>query len=189
MKPLIYGLVAAVFFSGCVASREKKTDKYYFEYEKEIKEIITLYKGLYNHKPFSIGFSDRSYEHVGMDIITDTVRYAIDNLQSMEIFREAVFVFNYDTVAIRKLYKKMYDIKCIWIGTTDIYPNGKREDVIFLTFRSVRNGNPFLDRKYYALLIYNPGSIDAEMELEIQKAGYKKVKNEIYFGIVERFRT
>lgn len=189
MKPLIYGLVAVIFFSGCVASRERKTDKYYLEHEKDIEEIITLYRGLYKHLPFSIGFSDRSYEHVGMDIITDTVRYAIDNLQSMEIFREAVYVFDYDTVAIRRLYKKMFDIKCIWVGTTDTYYKGRREDVIFLTFRSVRNGNPFLDRKYYALLIYNPGSINAEMELEIQKAGYKKVKNEVYFGIVGRFRA
>jgi hypothetical protein len=178
----------AALFSACAASKEKKTDKYYFEHEQEIQEIISLYKSLYKHQPFSLGFSDRSYEHIGMDIITDTVRYAIDNLQSMQIFREAVYAFEYDTVAIRNLYRKMYDIKCIWVGTTDIYYKGEKEDVIFLTFRSVRFGNPFLDRKYYTLVIFDPRFINAETDRLIREVGYKNVKNEIYFSIVEKFR-
>ena len=156
MRTLVYFAVMAAMFSSCASSKQRKTDKYYFENEQNIQEIVSLYKGLYNHQPFSIGFSDRSYEHIGMDIITDTVRYAVDNLQSMQIFREAVYIFKYDTVALRKLYRKMYDIKCIWLGTTEIFYKGKEEDVIFLTFRSVRFGNPFLDRKYYTLVIFDP---------------------------------
>jgi hypothetical protein len=188
MRTLTYIALMAVLFSSCAASKEKKTGKYYYENEKDIQEIISLYKGLYNHQPFSLGFSDRSYEHVGMDIITDTVRYAIDNLQSMDIFREAVYLFNYDTVSIRKLYKKMYDIKCIWVGTTDTYYKGKKENVIFLTFRSVRFGNPFLDRKYYSLVIFDPKFINEETDRIIREDGFKKVKNEIYFKIGEKFR-
>jgi hypothetical protein len=188
MRTLAYIVVAAALLSSCAASKEKKTGKYYFENEQAIQEIISIYKGLYKHQPFSLGFSDRSYEHIGMDIITDTVRYAIDNLQSMQIFREAVYAFEYDTVEIRKLYKKMYDIKCIWIGTSDIYYKGKREDVIFMTFRSVRFGNPFMDRKYYTLVIFDPRFINAETDRLIREVGYKNVKNEIYFNIIERFR-
>jgi hypothetical protein len=123
-----------------------------------------------------------------MDIITDTVRYALDNQQSMQLFREAIYAFEYDTVAIRKMYRKMYDIKCIWIGTADFYHKGKREDVIFLSFRSVRFGNPFLDRKYYTLVIFDPNFINAETDRLIREAGYKNVRNEIYFNIVEKFR-
>ena len=188
MRKLAYITLMAALFSSCAASKEKKTDKYYYENEKDIQEIISIYKGLYNHQPFSLGFSDRSYEHIGIDIITDTVRYAIDNLQIMHIFREAVYAFKYDTVSIRKLYKKMFDIKCIWIGTTEIYYKGKKKDVIFLTFRSVRFGNPFLDRKYYTLVIFDPRFINEETNRLIREAGYKNVKNEIYFSIIEKFR-
>ena len=188
MKQLVFFVLIAVLFSACAASKEKKTDKYYFENEKDIQEIVSLYKKLYKHQPFSLGFSDRSYEHIGMDIITDTVRYALDNQQSMQLFREAIYAFEYDTVAIRKMYRKMYDIKCIWIGTADFYHKGKREDVIFLSFRSVRFGNPFLDRKYYTLVIFDPNFINAETDRLIREAGYKNVRNEIYFNIVEKFR-
>jgi hypothetical protein len=123
-----------------------------------------------------------------MDIITDTVRYAVDNIQSMQIFREAVYMFKYDTVALRRLYQKMYDIKCIWLGTTEIFYKGKKEDVIFLTFRSVRFGNPFLDRKYYTLVIFDPRFINPETDRLIREVGYKNVKNEIYFNIIGKFR-
>jgi hypothetical protein len=188
MRTLAYITLMAALFSSCAASKEKKTDKYYYENEKDILEIVSLYKGLFNHQPFSLGFSDRSYDHIGMDIITDTVRYAVDNLQSMDKFREAVYLFKYDTVSIRKLYLKMYAIRCIWVGTTEIFYKGQKEDVMYLTFRSVRFGSPFLDRKYYTLAIFDPRFINEETDRLIREAGYKKVKNEIYFNIIEKFR-
>jgi hypothetical protein len=188
MKSLSGFLFIIVLLYSCAASREKKSAKYYFENEKSIQEILKLYKDQYRIQPFSLGFSDRSYDHIGVDIITDTVRYALHNRQNMDLFREAVYAFKYDTVALRKMYYKMFDIGCIWVGTADYYYKGKQEEVVFLSFRSVRFGNPFLDRKYYHLVLFDPRLINDETNKLIEDAGFKRVKNEIYFKIMGKFR-
>ncbi|MGL6269191.1 MAG: hypothetical protein ACRC2O_14765 [Chitinophagaceae bacterium] len=188
MKSLVTLLILGIILHSCVSTKEKKSSKYYFENENAIQEILKVYKELYRHQPFSLGFSDRSFDHIAMDIITDTVRYALHNEQNMDRFREAIYTFKYDTVALRKMYYKMFDIKCIWLGTADFYYREKKEEIVFLSFRSVRFGNPFLDRKYYNLVLFDPLFINEETNKLIEAAGFKKVKNEIYFKIMGKFR-
>jgi hypothetical protein len=188
MKTVLYIFFICLIQISCSVSKEKKSAKYYFENEKKIQEILALYKGLYRQQPFSLGFSDRSYEHIGMDIITDTVRYALHNEQNMDLFREAVYGFKYDTIALRQMYIKMYDIKCIWVGTADFYYEGKQEEIVFMSFRSVRFGNPFLDRKFYNLVLFDPALMNENNRKLIEAAGFKKIENEIYFKIMGKFR-
>src|SRR5436190_1359450 len=141
---------------------------------------LQLYEKLYKTQPFSLGFSDRSFKYVEMDVKTDTVRYAMDIAESKKTFFSVVERFRYDTVALGQLYRKMKEIKCIWLGKDNLYYMGKEETIVFLSFKSALNGNPFLDRKFYMLILFDPRFITPEMAREIEKNGYKKVKKNIY---------
>lgn len=188
MKTISAFLLACLLFASCLASRERKSGKYYVQHEAEIREMLSLYRQLYSHQPFTIGFSNRDFRYVGMDIITDTVRYAINNEQSLELFREAINGFHYDTAALLTLYRKMHAIKCIWMGTADLFYDGREEIVTFLSFRSVLFGNPFLDRKYYNLVIFDPAFVNPRTDSMFRAQGFNRVKDEVYFKIMGRFR-
>ncbi len=123
-----------------------------------------------------------------MDITTDTVRTALNNEQSEKLFFKAIDIFNYDTANLRSLFVKMKEIRCIWLGKEQFYYKGKEEEVVFLSFRSVKFGNPFLDRKYYMLVFFDPEFINAETTKYIQSKGYKKVNDQIYYTINGSFR-
>src|SRR5436189_2440283 len=105
---MIIGLI--FLFTSCMATREKKSAKYYFKNEKNITSILQLYEKLYKTQPFSLGFSDRSFKYVEMDVKTDTVRYAMDIAESKKTFFSVVERFRYDTVALGQLYRKMKEI-------------------------------------------------------------------------------
>jgi hypothetical protein len=188
MKSIPVCLLACLLFASCIASRERKSGKYYVQHEAEIQQMLSLYRQLYRHQPFTIGFSNRDFRYVGVDIITDTVRYAINNEESLELFREAITGFHYDTSALFTLYRKMYAIKCIWMGTADLFYDGREEIATFLSFRSVLLGNPFLDRKYYNLVIFDPAFINPRTDSLIRQQGFTRIKDEVYFKIMGRFR-
>lgn len=188
MKWLILVLTVLTLLWGCVSSREKKSARYYVEHEQEINEILAMYAQLYRHQPFNIGFSQKDYSYVGMDIITDTLRWALNSQEGMEAFREAVHQFHYDTVALASLYRKLQKIKCYWLGTDELYFHKQRYDIVFLSFGSVRFGNPFLDRKYYNLLFFDPKSISPGIDSMILGTGFSKVRENVYFKIMDRFR-
>jgi maltoporin len=185
MQKIVYTFFLFILAS-CTA--EKKSASYYHKHEKEINEIKRLYAKLYETQPFTAGFSDKSFKYEGIDIRTDTVRYAMDNSESKEMFFKAVYAFNYDTVMLRLLYNKMKNIKSIWIGKQDIYYKGKKEYVTYLSFKSVLIGNPMLDNKYYMLVFFDPEFINPETTKAIEKLGYKKITNVIYFNIASHFR-
>lgn len=185
--PTILPLIL-VFLTGCVSLREKKSSKYYFEHEKQIINIVNHYHDLYKTQPFNLGFSERDYSKIGMDIITDSMRYAVTNQQFSEAIGETVRAFRYDTVKLRKLYFDLYAIRAIWIGKDEIYYQKKKSLITYLSFRSVAVGNPFLDRKYYTLVMFEPAELDEEFKSVLQKRGFNNIKENVYFKIMGRFR-
>ena len=189
MKQLLLAILGAwLILCGCVSSREKKSARYYDEHEQEIREIRALYNRLYQHQPFNIGFSKRDFSYVGMDIITDTMRWALNNQFGLDDFKAAVEGFRYDTTALISLYQKLRKIECIWLGTDDMYFQGEAYPVVFLSFRSVRFGNPFLDRKYYTLLLLDPDRATPALDSVVLAAGFHPVRQKVYFKIMDRFR-
>lgn len=171
-----------------MAYRVKKSEKYYQQHEADIHALLTRFRSLNQQLPFTIGFSDRHHRHIGMDIRTDTLRYALNNEFGMDNYLRRIAGFGYDTLAILDLQRRMYETQCIRIGATDIFYRGTGDDVVILSFRSVVFGNPFLDRKYYNLIAFEPGYIDATTDSLVRKQGYRHVKDEIYFKIMGTFR-
>jgi hypothetical protein len=184
----LISILSLLMLFSCVSMKEKKSAKYYIENETKISEIIKGYDELYQQQPFNLGFSERDYSKLGLDIITDTIRYAITNQQRTDVIQKTVKAFGYDTVKLRKLYTDLYEIRAIWLGRDDVYFHDVKSSVTYLSFRSVAVGNPFLDRKYYTLVFFDPSQTDDNFKNMLDKQGFRHVKNNIYFSILGRFR-
>jgi hypothetical protein len=181
-------VIVLVLLGGCVSMREKKSAKYYFEHEKKIEGVLNNYNDLYKTQPFNLGFSERDYSKIGIDILTDSIRYAMTNQQYSDAIRETVVAFGYDTARLRRLYTDLYEIRSIWLGKDEIFHKGGTSQVTYLSFRSVAGGNPFLDRKYYTLVIFDPVVLDEELRSTLIKQGFSPIKGNVYFKIMGRFR-
>jgi hypothetical protein len=187
-QPFILLIWCTFLLGACASLKEKKSSKYYFQHEKKIGEILVNYDSLYKQQAFNLGFSERDYSRIGLDIITDTIRYALTNQQRSDAIKEAVRTFGYDTVKLRKLYTDLYDIRAIWLGRDHLYHKDQKSMVTYLSFRSVAVGNPFLDRKYYALVMLDPAALDDDLKNILARQGYTHIKDNIYFSIIGRFR-
>jgi hypothetical protein len=180
--------IVLILLAGCVSMREKKSEKYYLEHEEKIGKILVNYNDLYNTQPFNLGFSERDYSKIGIDIMTDSIRYAITNQQFSDAIRETVVAFGYDTAMLRRLYTNLYDIRSIWLGKDEMFHKGGSSQVTYLSFRSVAGGSPFLDRKYYTLVMFDPTVLDDELRSILNKQGFSLIKGNVYFKIMGRFR-
>lgn len=177
-----------ILLVGCVSMREKKSSKYYIEHEKQIADILNNYNDLYSTQPFNLGFSERDYSKIGMDIFTDTMRYAVTNQLLSDAIRETVRAFRYDTIKLRQLYTDLYGIRVIWLGKDKLYYQNRTSEVTYLSFRSVAGGNPFLDRKYYTLVMFDPATLTDEFNAILRTQRFSHIKGNVYFKIMGRFR-
>ena len=66
-----------VMLSSC-ASKKMFSSKYYYENEKALTDIEQSYKKLYDQKLFSVGFTDKSFHYISLEIITDTIKYVYE---------------------------------------------------------------------------------------------------------------
>ena len=140
------------------------------------------------HNLLTWGSVKGDYSNIGMDIFTDTMRYAVTNQQLPDAIRKTARAFRYDTIKLRQLYTDLYGIQAIWIGKDKMYYQNRTSEVTFLSFRSVAGGNPFLDRKYYTLVMFDSALLNDEFNTILQRQRFNHIKDNVYFKIMGRFR-
>ncbi|PWT70427.1 MAG: hypothetical protein C5B59_20630 [Bacteroidetes bacterium] len=183
-----YGLIffLPAFFVFC--SDNRKSADYYFENKQTITEMRQLYEELYAHQPFSAGFSDKSFNYFVLEINTDTVRYIYNTENSWQQLYSAVVRFNYDTAKLKNLGEKMHAVKCLWLSKSYFYVDGERENVTFLSFRSVASNSKFVENKYF-MLVFLPRPIATTFTIGRNRTGeLVKIDSLVYFMIGSGFR-
>ena len=152
-----YKILAFLMFiltglSSCYVNSDRKSAAYYEKNQLNINTIRMLYDSLYNHQPFSIGFTDKTFKYYVMEVTTDTLRSIFNNEKSEKQLFETIVRFNYDTSMLKQLSAKMKEIECLWIDKASFYLDEKKDTVTFLSFKSVLIDKPFVENKYYILL-------------------------------------
>lgn len=192
-----YGFVFLLggFFVSCIGTSERKSADYYNENKQTITEIRQLYEDLYKQQPFSAGFSDKSFTYYVVEVNTDTVRYIYNTASSTQQLYSTVLRFNYDTIKLKELGEKMHTIKCLWLSKSFFYVDGERENVTFLSFRSVDLNKKFVENKYY-ILVFLPHPIatlphpiaTADTGNSIKNGELVKIDSLVYFMIGSGFK-
>ncbi len=187
-KHIIFLLSAVQLFASCAVSK-KFPAEYYTENESNIVAMEATYNKIVAARPLSIGFTDKEFRHVLVEMKTDTVRYVYEfNLNDPSLF-DSLHYYGYDTAATVLLMKYMKKTQCTWINTLDYYTSGQKR---FLTFMSIRHkalSAPFSQEKYFILTFYKQPQYYDENGILLDRRNLRrarKVNNEIFRRINDR---
>jgi hypothetical protein len=193
---LIVSLSAGLLFS---CSPKNISTKYYYENEKVLDRIEESYKALYPLGPFNVGFTDRDFKTVSLEIITDTLSYIYEfNIEEPRL-SDTLAAYNRNAKKINMLIKQMHDIRCTWISYSDYYVDEKKNTLILMSIKPVALKAPFSYAKYYVLTYFpQPQYFDREGRLldkrrmrrlrKINGDVFKRINSKVCYSITGHFR-
>jgi hypothetical protein len=173
--------------------------KYYNENKTHLDKIQANYKESYKIKPFSIEFTDKAFNNIFLEVITDSIKYIYEFNITETKLPDTLRKFNLKTPAIPSLITSMKAIRCRWVSNLDYYVDGKPESLIFMSVKRREFRWPFTAQKYYILTYFNqPQYFDAEGRLmdnrsrkRLRKVNgdvFKRVNSKVAYTVSERYR-
>lgn len=204
MKPplnrsqLIWILICSsgIFFS---CSPRNVSSRYYYENEKALDRIEETYKSLYPKGPFTVGFTDKDYKIVSLEIIKDTVSYIYEfNIDEPRLI-DTLVAYKLNAGKITTLIKEMNSIRCTWINQADYYVDEKKQSLIYMSIKPVALQGPLSSAKYYILTYFEqPQYYDKEGNLLDKKTvrrirkfkgdTYKRINSKVAYSVSGTFR-
>jgi hypothetical protein len=193
---LIVSLSAGLLFS---CSPKNISTKYYYENEKVLDKIEESYKALYPLGPFNVGFTDRDFKTVSLEIITDTLSYIYEFGIEEPRLRDTLIAFDLNEAKINTLIKQMHDIRCTWISYSDYYVDEKKQTMILMSIKPVALKSLFSYAKYYVLTYFpQPQYFDKEGRLldkrrmrrlrKINGEVFKRINSKVCYAVTGHFR-
>ena len=191
-------LCLVLLFGSCV-SRKVFSTNYYHENEKTLTGLEQSFKTLYAQKPFSLGFSDLSFNYISIEIITDSIKYIYEFQINEPRFQDTLHKYNLPADGITNLVNQMRSIHCLWINNLDFYTNNQKRSLVFMSIHPVAIHIPFAPEKYYILTFYSqPQYFDSEGRLlerrrlkklrKINDEVFRRINDKVCYTISERFR-
>ncbi len=189
-------LLSGLFFS---CSPKNISTKYYYENEKVLDRIEESYKALYPQGPFNIGFTDRDFKTISLEIITDTLSYIYEFGIDEPRLADTLTAYNLNAAKINTLIRQMHDIRCTWINHTDYYVDEKKQTLILMSIKPVALKSLFSYAKYYVLTYFpQPQYFDSEGRLldksklrrlrKINGEVFKRINSKVCYSVTGHFR-
>lgn len=163
--------------------------KYYQQNEQALNEIEVMYKSIDPANPLSAAFIDKQFEHVSLEMKTDSLRFIYEFALSDPAMKDSLLKYGYDTSKVIQMLHKMKRIKCTWINTLAYNTSKKNQLLTFMSIRHKALDIPFSARKYFILTFYEqPQYYDANGLLLDRRdlRRLRKVNNEIFRRITDK---
>ncbi len=149
---LLFNIV--LILSSCSSSKNISTN-YYHTNKKVLNGIESSYKALYSQKQFALLFTDKTFEKISIDIITDSLKYVyVFGLNEKARMNDTLIKYGLNVSGTGKLIQQMKSIRCTWINNLDYYVNGTKNSMIFMSIRQLSLNLPFIPLKYYILTYF-----------------------------------
>lgn len=188
---------SSLLFS-CASTRNFSTN-YYYLHEKGLTDIEQSYKTLYEQKPFSVGFSDRSFNEISLEIITDSIKLIYEFGIREPRLQDTLNRYGLPATAVTELINQMRAIRCIWINMLDYFSNNQKRSLVYLSIKPAAFTLPFMIEKYYILTFYSqPQYFDSEGRLlatrrqrklrKINEDVFHRINDKVCYTVSERFR-
>ncbi len=180
-------------------SPKNVSSRYYYENEKALDRIEKTYRSLYRIEPFTVGFTDKEYRIVSLEIIKDTVSYINEfNIDETLRLADTLKAYKLNAGKISALIKEMNAIRCTWINQADFYVDEKKQSLIYLSIKPVAQ-RPLSSAKYYILTYFEqPQYYDKEGNLLDKKTvrrirkfkgdSYKRINSKVAYTVSGTFR-
>jgi hypothetical protein len=156
---MLTNLTRTILFSGMAGfiiscSPKNISTKYYYQNEKVLNRIEETYKSLYQKEPFTIAFTDRDFNTISLEIITDTLSYIYEFTVGETRLTDTLVAYHLNAPKIVELIRQMQSIRCTWIKKFDYYVDEKKNTLIFMSIKPVALKAPFSYSKYYVLTYF-----------------------------------
>lgn len=195
---LLLILFTSVMLFSC-ATRKNFSTNYYFENQKTLTDIEQLYKDIYRQKHFSLAFTDKSFNYISLEILTDSIKYIYEFEIKEPRLRDTLTKYGLPVRPMDSLVNLMKGIHCIWINNLDYFANNLRHSLVFMSIRQVAIHLPFTNEKYYILTFYpQPQYFDSEGRLlasrrvrklrKINDDIFRRINDKVAYTVSERFR-
>ncbi len=184
-----------ILFAGMLAlasctSGRKFTTNYYKEHELALQGIRRDFKVLYEQHPFSLEFRDKEFKQIGLEILTDSIRYIYSFHTDESNLTDTLRKYHFNEKKINQLINEMRVTHCTWITNLDYYENRDKKQLVFI---SIRHKDLESSRKveYFTLAFFdNPQLFDDKKRL-LDKADRKKkslrsINGEIFYKLTDR---
>jgi hypothetical protein len=179
-------IVAALLFS---CSPKNISTRYYFENEQVLDRIEGTFKQLYSKSKFSIGFTDKAFNTVAIEFITDTMSYIYEFNVVEARMNDTIAKYHSDPRRFAGLISEMRSIKCAWIRNLDYYVDEKKNSLIFMSVRPVALKAPLSAQKYYVLTYYQQAQhFDSQGRLldKRSRRRLRRINGEIFHRINDK---
>lgn len=172
---------------------------YYHHHHSALDSIEETFRHAYQAKPFSIEFTDRSFDRVSLELITDTLTYIYEYDAGETRLHDTLVKYGYDPIPIRWLIRHMQKMSCTWIDRLDYYGDTARHSLIYISLWPRTFNSPFVNKKYYILTYFQqPQYFDSEGRLltgrrmhhirKINAEVYRRINDKVCYTISDRFR-
>lgn len=196
IQAILLVLVTGFIFS---CSPKNISSKYYYQNEKVLDRIEESYKQLYREARFTIGFTDRRFNTVSVEIITDTLSYIYEFAVNDARLNDTLVKYHPNAARVAALIRQMQSIRCTWIRNLDYYVDEKKNSLIYMSIKPVALKAPFSYSKYYVLTYFQqPQHFDSEGQLldkrklrrlrKINGEIFKRINDKVCYTISGNFR-
>jgi len=173
-----------VAFPSCHPTK-KFTANYYKEHEASLLEIRQEYKKLYDQRPFSLEFRDRQFQKLGLEILTDSIKYIYNFDIRNNNLTDTLKKYHFDETGVTGLVKKMQAAQCTWITNLDYYENRERKQLVFISIRH-KDLATNKSEKYFTLAFFDNRQPFDEKQRLLDKTNRKNIRSingEIFYRI------
>lgn len=184
---ILFVVVSSVLLS-CSTPRSVST-KYYQKHETELDKIETVYKQLYKLKPFSLQFTNKNFDEVALEIMTDSIKYVYTFLINEPRLNDTLRKYGMNLKGTADLISRMKAVKCTWINNLDYNSETGMQSLVFMSIRQLSANLPFVPPKYYILAYFNkPQYYDSEGRLLTGRRLRKtsKINGDVFWRINDK---
>ncbi|HXO74153.1 MAG TPA: hypothetical protein VN824_02960 [Puia sp.] len=172
---------------------------YYRKNQSALDSIEAGYRKAYLKKPFSIEFTDRPFNRLSLELVTDTLTYIYEYTVGEPRLQDTLLRYGYDTAAINSLITDMRSMECTWIDNLDYYTEERKHSLIYISLWPRVFTSPFANKKYYILTYFQqPQYFDSDGRLlvgrrlrrvrRINAEVFHRINDKVAYTVSDRFR-
>ncbi|HEU5168575.1 MAG TPA: hypothetical protein VFU29_23680 [Chitinophagaceae bacterium] len=181
-------LITWLLFSVSCSTKIISTNIYQ-EHKEDLDNIERRYEKLNPTNHFSLAFTDKKFNIVSLEMITDTLTRIYEFNVNEQRLADTLLKFNYDTAGIYYLIRKMQQTKVTWINSFGYYVNDQPQQLIILSLKPVTIRYLFSPPKYVALAYFRTTQFFDEKGRLLDSRRTKqvrKIKGQVFYKITDR---
>ena len=140
--------VFGIFLFSC---SQRNIADHYYRNQKSYDSIHANYKSLIHENVFTLFFKNRSHKSIMSEIFTDSLKY-IYYFKTDELrLYDTLVKYKINTKNFYLLMNQMARARSLWISQLEYYVKNKKENLIYIAFRSRPLWFFFSSQKYFMI--------------------------------------